>query len=170
MFWPSRYPVTTSLHLGEQTRLLLPVVPYEKRPIPSFLSPIPDPVLGGFSTLDSGNISGYGEIGTIERNTSARTTKIVATNSGGDQYPWGTERYIERITHETNDDHPEQTSMAGTHKMTVELKGRTLVWEADLLFRSDMQNFYYAYTRRLIENGKLVREKTWTDTIPRDFQ
>ena len=170
MFWPSRYPVTTSLHLGEKTRLLLPVVPYEKRPVPTFSPPLPDPVLAGFSTLDTGNISGYGEIGTIERNTSARTTKIVATNSGGDQYPWGIERYLERIIHETNDDHPEKTSMAGTHRMTVELKGRTLIWEADLVFRSDMQNFHYAYTRRLFENGKLVREKKWTDTIPRDFQ
>jgi uncharacterized protein len=170
MFWPSRYPVTTSLHLGKQTRLLLPVAPHEKRPVPKFSVPLPDPILAGFTTLDSGNISGYGEIGIIERNTSSRTTKIVATNSGGDRYPWGTERYTESITHQTNDDHPEQTSMTGTHKMTVELKGRTLVWEADLSFRSDLENFYYSYTRRLLENGKLVREKQWTDTIPRDFQ
>jgi putative CocE/NonD family hydrolase len=170
MFWPSPYPVTTSLHLGNETRLLVPVVPYEKRPVPDYLPPAEDPVLPGFSTLDSGNISGYGEIGTIEKNTSNRTTKIVATNSGGQQYPWGTERYTETIAHETNDDHPENTSVLGTHKIVVELKNRTLLWEANLSFRSDQKNFYYDYTRRLFENGKLLREKNWNDTIPRDFQ
>lgn len=124
----------------------------------------------GFNTLDSGNISGYGEIGTIERNTGRRSTKIVATNTGGDQYPWGTERYEESITHETFDDHPEKTSMVGRHKITVELKGRTLSWEANLSFRSDHEKFYYEYTRRLLQNGKLLREKTWVDKIPRDHQ
>lgn len=170
MFWPSRYPVTTSLHLGEQTKLLLPVVPFENRPTPNFRPPAKDPVLSGFTTLDSGTVSGYGEIGLIERNTSTRTSKITATNAGGDRYPWGTERYTEKIEHQTNDDHPEQTSMTGTHKMTVEIDGRTLVWEAELIFRSDFDNFHYSYIRRLLENGKLIREKKWTDIIPRDYQ
>jgi hypothetical protein len=171
MFWPSCYPVTTSLHLGlNKTQLLLPVVPYEKRPAPEFKVPAPDPQMAGYSTLDSGNISGYGEIGIIEKNTSLKSTKITATNSGGDQYPWGTERYSETIIHKTNDDNPAETSMTGEHRIAVELKDRILIWEADLMFRSDLNNFYYTYTRRLLENGKLVREKTWTDTIPRDYQ
>ena len=54
--------------------------------------------------------------------------------------------------------------------MTLELDGRTLVWEAELSFTSDLENFYYDYTRRLLENGELVREKNWQDTIPRDHQ
>jgi len=54
--------------------------------------------------------------------------------------------------------------------MEVELPGRTLVWDAELSFRSDRENFLYSYRRRLTENGKLLREKTWTRTIPRDYQ
>jgi len=50
------------------------------------------------------------------------------------------------------------------------LEQRTLIWEAELLSCSDLQNFYYTYTRRLLENGRLVREKAWQDTIPRDYQ
>ena len=50
------------------------------------------------------------------------------------------------------------------------LPGRSLVWEAELSFKSDHENFYYSYRRRLSENGTLLREKTWTRTIPRDFQ
>jgi glutamyl/glutaminyl-tRNA synthetase len=54
--------------------------------------------------------------------------------------------------------------------MDLELPGRTVSWEAELSFTSDRANFYYTYRRRLIENGRLLREKAWTDTIPRDFQ
>ncbi len=172
MFWPSRYPVTTSLHLGGEnlTRLLLPIVPYEKRPAPQFLPPVVESELTGFSTLNAGNISGYVEIGRIERNTATKSTRVMATNTGGYHYPWGTELYNETITHETNDDHPAETSLVGKNNMTVELKDRTLIWEADLSFRSDKDNFYYTYTRRLLVNGELIREKTWQDTIPRNYQ
>jgi hypothetical protein len=58
----------------------------------------------------------------------------------------------------------------GEYRTTVELKDRILTWEASLSFRSDRQNFYYTYTRRLLKDGALVREKTWDDTIPRDLQ
>jgi hypothetical protein len=39
--------------------------------------------------------------------------------------------------------------------------------EGTLSFTSDGKNFYYTYTRRVLENGKLIREKTWKETIPR---
>jgi hypothetical protein len=54
--------------------------------------------------------------------------------------------------------------------LETELEGRMLLWEADLSFKSDLDNFYYQYSRRLSENGKKLREKSWTETIPRDFQ
>jgi hypothetical protein len=164
--------MTTSLELGgdDPTRVILPVVPEGKWPKPEFLPPAENPRMAGYQSIDAGNISGYGEIGTIERDTKRRSTKVVARNTGGTKYPWGTERYNEKIVHETNDDHPEKTSMTGEHRMTVELEDRTLTWEANLLFRSDLENFYYTYTRRLLQDGKLIREKHWEDTIPRDHQ
>jgi uncharacterized protein len=95
---------------------------------------------------------------------------VRATNTGGTRYPWGTERYTETILHETSDDHPEETQLLGKHNISVELKDRVLTWEAELSFKSDRKNFYYAYKRRLLQDGKLIREKKWQDTIPRDFQ
>lgn len=170
MFWPAPDQVTTSLYLGG-TKVILPIVPFEKRPVPAaFLPPEKEKDLPEFITLDEGTISGYGEIGTVERDTASRSTKIRATNSGGTRYPWGTERYTETIVHETSDDHPEKTQLLGKHNITVELKDRVLTWEAELSFRSDRKNFYYSYKRKLLQDGKLVREKTWQDTIPRDHQ
>ncbi len=172
MMWPTPYLMTTSLHLGGEngSRVLLPVVPFEERPRPQFLPPVPGPRLPGFDRLEEETPSGYGEVSSVERNPQTGAAKVVATNQGGVRHPWGTERYKETITHETNDKKPAETSMRGSHRMVVELEGRTLIWEGELLFRSDLENFYYTYTRRLFENGALVRERTWTDTIPRDFQ
>jgi len=173
MFWPSPYPMTTTLELGGErgSRVLLPVVPFEERPRPRFLPPATDdPRLPGFERLEEETPSGYGEVSSIERNPQTGAAKVIATNQGGVRHPWGVERYLETITHETNDKKPAETSMRGSHRMEVELPSRTLVWEGALVFRSDLENFYYTYTRRLLENGTLIREKTWRDTIPRDYQ
>jgi putative CocE/NonD family hydrolase len=171
MLWPTAYPLTSSLRLGANaSRITLPVVPFEKRPVPDFAPPFESPTLPGFETLDAGTSSGYGEISSVDRNPQTGDVRIKATNSGGQKYPWGEERYRETIEHHVRDDTPETASLIGSHRMEVSLPGRELVWEAKLEFRSDRESFHYDYTRRLTENGKLVREKSWHDVIPRDFQ
>jgi putative CocE/NonD family hydrolase len=172
MLWPTPHPMTTALELGgrKATRLLLPVVPEGERPKPTFLEPEEDPALPGFETLDAGNVSGYGEISSIDRNPQTRTTTVTARNAYGGRYPWGTEHFEEKIVHETSDDHPEATAVRGEYSTTVELEERTLRWESRMTFRSDLENFYYSYVRRLLQDGELVREKAWEDTIPRDHQ
>jgi hypothetical protein len=164
--------MTTSLYLGgrDGSRVLLPVVPHQKRPSPSFLVPEEDPELAGYESLDEGTTSGYGEISSVDRNPQTGEVRVTATNDWGMRYPWGTERSRETIIHKTSDDHPENTSVRGEHRLEVELEERTLIWEAELLFRSDLESLYYTYTRRLLENGVLLREKTWRDTISRDYQ
>ena len=60
--------------------------------------------------------------------------------------------------------------MTGTHRMEVDLPGRKLVWEAELDFRSDLENFYDSLRPVSDRERRLVREKTWKETIPRDHQ
>ncbi len=172
MFWPTPYPMTTSLELGgpDASRLVLPVVPEARRPRPDFLPPEADPRAPGYETLDVGTVSGYGEISSIDRNPQSRTTRVTARNAYASRYPWGTEHFEETITHEAHDERPEIASVRGEHRTRVELEDRTLVWESTTSLRSDRENFYYAHTRRLLRDGALVREKTWEDTIPRDHQ
>jgi putative CocE/NonD family hydrolase len=172
MLWPTPHPMTTTLELGGRkgTRLVLPVVPEGEWPKPHFLEPEEDPTLPGFETLDAGNVSGYGEISSIDRNPQTRAATVTARNSYGSRYPWGTERFEEEIVHETSDEHPEATAVRGEYSTTVELEDRTLRWESRMSFHSDAENFYYSYIRRLLQDGALVREKAWEDTIPRDHQ
>jgi putative CocE/NonD family hydrolase len=172
MLWPTPYPLTTSLYLGGESgsHLLLPVVPSGQSTHPDFLPPAESPELPGFESLDSGTNSGYGEISSVDRNPQTGEVTVTATSTGATRYPWGTETYRETIEHRTSDAHPENTEVRGTHRQEVTLEDRVLLWEAELNFTSDLENFHYRYTRRLSQNGQIVREKTWTDTIPRDFQ
>jgi predicted acyl esterase len=172
MLWPTPHAMTTSLFLGGESgsHLVLPVVPPGPGQAPDFQQPAESPTLDGFESLDIGTSSGYGEISSVDRNPQTGEVTITATNNGAYRYPWGTEAYNETIEHRTSDAHPENTTVLGTHRMEVTLKDRVLVWEAELSFTSDRDSFYYRYSRRLEENGEVVREKTWTDTIPRDFQ
>jgi hypothetical protein len=173
MLWPTPYAMTTSLELGgaDPTRVMLPVVPHEERPRPSFQPPAADPKMPGYEALDEEQTtSGYGEISKIERDVDHRTTRVTALNARGTKYPWGTRRFHETIVHEAQDDHPEAASVRGEYTTTVVLEGRTLQWESEVTFRSDRENFYFNAVRRLRQDGALVREKAWVDTIPRDFQ
>jgi len=171
MLWPTPYPFTSALQLGAgKSRISLPVVPYAERPVPQFEPPVKSPTMPGFATLDAGTSSGYGEISSVDRNPQTGAVRITATNSGGQRYPWGVERYHETIEHRVTDGAPDKATLVGTHRMEVSLPGRELVWEAELTFTSDRESFHYDYRRRLTENGKLLREKSWHDDIPRDFQ
>jgi putative CocE/NonD family hydrolase len=172
MLWPTPHDMTTSLQLGRKggSRIMLPIVRHADRPRPAFLPPAESPELPGFETLDAGTSSGYGEISSVDRNPQTGEVTVTATNTGGMRYPWGTETYRETIEHRTSDEHPENTRVAGTHRMEVTVGDRVLLWEAELSFSSDAENFYYEYTRRLTENGRELREKTWKDKIPRDHQ
>ena len=170
MMWPSPHPMTTALAIGGPTgaRVVLPVIPPAERPAPQFLPPAESPTLAGFERLDTGTSSGYGEISEVRRNPQTGDVTAVATNQNRARHPWGTEHFTERIEHATSDAHPERTSMTGTHSMDVDLPGRQLRWESKSVFRSDADGYLYEYERRVYENGKLLREKRWTQRFPRD--
>jgi hypothetical protein len=119
---------------------------------------------------DPGSTAGYGEISAIERNPQTHTTRDVATNDSKRRYPWGEQRETEKITYDADDRHPESASVRGEYSTTIVLTGRTIRWESDVTLRSDRVSFFYTNVRRLFQNGALVREKTWNETIPRDFQ
>jgi uncharacterized protein len=175
MNWPTPYQATTSLYLGsEGSRLLLPVVPAgsPERPPPSYL-PIPDEKkarLPGYEAIEMETPSAYGEISSVDRNPRTGKATVVATNQSAHRFPWGEERNTEKITHEAEDGKPEKASVRGEYATEVKLPGRVLRWESVVVFSSDRQNFHYSGTRKLFENGKLVREKNWEKAIPRDFQ
>lgn len=171
MIWPTPYPMTTTLHLGGKspTRFILPVVPHKDCPKPNFLPPAEEPSLPGYYWLGWSSGGGYAWVSNVERDLRRGATRIVAIGSGGSEYPWGAANHSEDIIYEVQDGSPDKAALSSDMRTTVHLEGRVLTWQGLLSFHSDMMNFYYAYTRRLWENGRLLREKTWEESIPRDY-
>jgi hypothetical protein len=174
MMWPTPYPMTTGLHLGGPTgsRIILPVIPdRESETEPNFLPPSPaEPTVDGYDWRQVGDNPGYGILSSIERDLQTGEAVSAVTGEWVDIYPWGEQRSKERTLFKASDAHPENTSLSGHHEIEVTLKDRVLLLDADFSFSSDEHNFYYHYVRRVSENGQVLREKEWTDTIPRDFQ
>lgn len=172
MLWPTHTPTTTTLAIGGESgaRVSLPVVPAGDERSPNFKAPLPDPDLAGYESLESGNITGYASITSIERDPDTGDAFGVATNSSAYQYPWGIERFEEAIEHRTSDINPAKTSVVGRYKIIQELADRTLEFEQNVEFKSDKENFYLNFHRWVLVDGEMFSEKSWDETIPRDFQ
>jgi len=171
MVWPTPYAMSTVLRVGgtEGSRVELPIAAPADTATPVFEAPAEDPELPGYRGLESETVSGYAEIKTILRDQREETAVVTATNSGADETPWGILRYEEKIVHEASDRDPAKASVKTRYAITLEQGTRRLMWEGVMDLRSDAENFHYDYTRRLYEGKKLLREKHWKESIPRDF-
>ena len=172
MLWPTPMQMKSTLAIGGKNgaRIDLPVVPPGEEYTPNFKEPSSSPALSGYEVIDSGNISGYAAINSIQHDPDTGEAFGVATNTGATQYPWGIERFEEEIEHRTSDENPAYTSVVGRYKITEELKDRTLDFEQNVEFKSDEDNFYLTFHRWVSVNGELYKEKAWQEVIPRDFQ
>jgi hypothetical protein len=169
MIWPTPYPMTTSLQLGgaPASRLELPLVPLEPAARPNFSAPEVTPPLEG---VKSEGDTWPPQEWTETHDLITGTTRVAWIGDDSSQYPWGRMKDHEQMSYLITDAHPEKSSIHAEGSTTVELPGRILVWSVILDVSSDARNFYYHSERHLTENGKLIREKSWDDKIPRDHQ
>jgi predicted acyl esterase len=174
MIWPTPYAMTTTLGVdgANASHVVLPVIPQSDREQPDFLPPAKDPELPSYGSLkvDDAASSDPAKPWNIERNPIISQTRITNSGKGGRVYPWGTIRYWREIVQEAQDNDPARAGIVSNAGYMLELGNRTVKLEGDLSVTSDRENFYYTFTRRALENGKLIKEKTWEETIPRDHQ
>ena len=172
MLWPTPYQMTTTLAIGgvEGARVELPVVPPADRPMPKFKLPEEGPSLPDYASVDSGNVSGYAEIKSIQRDEQSGAAFGIATNATSFRYPWGLEHFEERLEHRTSDLNPAETSVIGIYAVAIDLKDRTIRMEQNVVFKSDLKNFHMNFIRRFKVDGETLHEKQWNEIFPRDFQ
>ena len=172
MLWPTPYQMTTTLAIGgvEGARIELPVVPPADRPVPKFKLPEEGPSLPDYASVDSGNVSGYAEIKSIQRDEQSGAAFCIATNATSFRYPWGLEHFEERLEHRTSDLNPAETSVIGIYAVAIDLKDRTIRMEQNVVFKSDLKNFHMNFIRRFKVDGETLHEKQWNEIFPRDFQ
>jgi len=168
MIVPTPYSMTTSLELGgsDGSRLFLPVVPVNGAAPPIFQPPQP--------SEERKDIHSVGEIlpgdWTTTRDEINHKTTAYWHGKSETNYPWGKEIDYESLSWDIDDAHPETSEAQGEAKSVFELKGRVLTWQGHLSVTTDQKNFYYRYTRELLKDGQMVKQKTWQETIPRDHQ
>ena len=172
MLWPTPYPANTTLAIGgaDGARILLPVIPPGDQRAPDFRPPAPNPVLAGYETLDSGNVTGYAAINEIQHDPDTNEAFGVAKNTGATRYPWGIERYTEEIEYRTSDENPAETSVVGRYKLSQELDDRVIDFEQRINFTSDAENFTLRIHRSAVVDGETYAENVWEEAVPRDHQ
>jgi len=77
---------------------------------------------------------------------------------------------FEEMLHVTSHENPADSSFKGSAGHRIELRGRTIELKTSLSVISDANDFKAEFTRRIFEGGKLIRERTWRETFPRQFQ
>ena len=172
MIWPTPYAMTTTLGMDgvNSSHVVLPVIPKSDRAQPDFQPPAKDPELPSYGELkvDTAATPDIGSVWSVVRKPNDSKTQIIQSGSGGRAYPWGSISYWREVIQTAQDDDPATSGVTGITGYLVDLGDRTVRLEGDLSLSSDAENFYFNYTRRALENGKLVKEKTWSEIIPRD--
>jgi uncharacterized protein len=168
MVLPTPFSMTTSLELGgaSGSRLILPVVPVKGATVPKFGIPEPAEERKDITSV------GYPWPGdwTLERDEANHKATVHWKGKAETNYPWGKEVDYESLTYHVDDTHPETSPVEGEAESIFTLKDRELRWRGHLSVNTDQRNFYYKYTRELLKDGQLVKQKTWKETIPRDHQ
>jgi uncharacterized protein len=168
MMWPTPNPMTTTLALGgsEGSKLILPLVPLNGPAPPPFASPEPSEERKDIRTV---GFPWPGEW-TLQRDQAHQKATVIWKGKSESEYPWGRETDLEQMTYEIADANPAANTVKGEAETTFQLRDRVLTWRGHLSVTSDTKNFFYKYTREVLKDGSVVKQKTWEETIPRDHQ
>jgi uncharacterized protein len=163
MMWPTPHRMTMSLHVSD-SELVLPVVPLETGDTPRFEAPRKRPA--------PAELKIQGDIHPTAWQVDRSEGSAIASWKGEEEsvFPWGSLRSTEYLRFKVEDERPDRAAALGEGDILVTLPGRTLAWQTRLSLRSDAEYFHYRFTRRVDENGRLIRERKWTESVPRDFQ
>jgi hypothetical protein len=168
MIWPTPYPMTTKLFVGnESTCLELPVIPLKKQKTPRFRASEPRE-----QRPDARYLGGEGwPHGIYELKKDLWNSMVSVVWQGTNDFEIQGRQYLtyEKNYFETNDENPAQSCFRGEAGHRIELKNRKLYLKTTIELHSDKENFKVTFIRELFENDILVRKKEWKETIPRTF-
>ncbi len=166
MAWPTPHAGTTTLVTGPDTWLDLPVVAKNSLTARCDL-PTPETEEEGGAVRDR-EFKEVRSSGEYDQNAGVSTY-----HTGDDET--ATIGGVSLRRHESNvfrvsDNDPAHASYSAASDYSISLPDREIRLDATCDLKSDEENFNLTVTRRLLENGKLVREKRWDKKIPRNLQ
>lgn len=167
MIWPSPTAGSTRLFSGQASWIELPVVPAGNQTLTACTLPAPDandvapfgkelekngPVFKSVRNEETGQ-------STFSTSSDIRWTINDNTYKSSESYQW-----------DVNDAAPANASYQGERRNIFTIAGNEIDLLTRALIESDSSHFHVTFTKVLRQNGNLVREKTWTDSIPRMYQ
>jgi putative CocE/NonD family hydrolase len=166
MFWPTPYRMTTALSIGDgATRLELPVVSGEL-PAMRLRGPEPAEPNPDGKSLDTEELTPFSIASDGNGHWTAKSSEGFGYEIDG-----RTVRVTFRYTYTIDDAQPWRAGYLAEGKETIALPGgREIVLDSTLRMTSDRRFFHAAVLRTVAENGRVVRTRTFTDDVPRDFQ
>ncbi len=166
MLWPTPYPMVTTLRLGAATALYLPLAP-AMTPVPSGVLPRPQP---RDSAPDARTLDDSARVPRrVITDVFAGITRVELTDDFGYAIRDRRIHVREFEAWETSALDPAHSLFLGVESHRIELAARTLLLESRMDVRSDSAWLRVTFTRRISENGRLVRERVFADSARRDF-
>lgn len=167
MIWPSPTAGTTRLLMGADTWVELPVVPVREQGTQACVMSEPQASdqapfgqrLGGTDPV----------FNSVRNEATGDSTFTVDSNVSWSLYD-NLYRSQESYRWDVNDAAPAKASYKGERRNVFTIKGREIDLATTARIQSDESYFHVTFTKVLKENGILVRERTWTERIPRRFQ
>jgi putative CocE/NonD family hydrolase len=171
MNWPTPYSMTTSVILGGDaaSRVDLPRVPVHGPAAPAFAAPEPVEEPPGITGIGGGGAAWPGEW-TVLRDEAKQRSTVIWKGATAVSYPWGRFDHSEKLTYDVDDAHPDTARVQGDSEYNQAVKDHVLTWRGRLDVSSDAKTFFYKYVRTLLNDGVIIRTKTWEEPIPRDHQ
>jgi predicted acyl esterase len=168
MIWPTPYPMTTQLFMGRDTTSLeLPVIPFAQRPIPNFFPPEPREERPDARPMES---PGWPYKHTVTRDLDRSTTTVELEAEKRWEIQGRRYTAIDKVAYQTNDLNPAESNFFGEGGYIIQLENRILELKFLVSVVSDEENFNVKIVRQIFEEKKLIRERRWEASLPRDFQ
>jgi len=107
---------------------------------------------------------------TVLRDEVSQRSTVTWHGTAAVSYPWGRFDHSERLIYEIDDGHPELARVQGDSEYIPIVKNHRLTRRGRPNVVSDAHTFFCLYTRTLLNDGAVIKTKTWEEPIPRDHQ
>lgn len=162
MIWPTPYPMTTTLATGGDATIRLPLVP---APGAAPALPAPEPRAGAPDARAIEPESKAAHRLLVDLHGDSTTVELEEP----DAYEIGARSVqiaeAERWTAQGG--RPANARFLGEETHRIRLPGRTLELTTRMDIRSDERFLHVRFDREILENGSRVRQRVWTDSVPR---
>jgi len=166
MVWPSAQSMTTTLRVGDGSSFveILTVPPAEAVTMPRPV--LPDPEAPDAEYLDYEPLTPF----RVLRDDPHGITEVEEREGSDLRVGAHGFAYLNVVRRWVDNRDPARAGLVGRGREIIALPGRTLTVRAVLRIRSDATHFHVTVRRTILEGGALVRTRTWSEDIPRDFQ